>query len=205
MAFRHPNAERNIGPETVRRANIKAPLLSDTTYIRWFRDIRVGDVSLVGGKNASLGELYATLMPAGLRVPNGFAVTADAYRDALAVSHVSEQLHRLVEGVDKSDLAQLERRAAAARKIVYEATAGDSLREQVAAAYKELERQYGSAVAVAVRSSATAEDLPNASFAATRHYTRRAAAVSPRFSPIKQSSTAPTTASTISKSRFPWA
>ncbi len=135
------------------------------SYVRWFGGMGLADVSLVGGKNASLGELYTTLNSAGIQVPNGFAVTADAYRDALALPHVTEQLHRLLDGIDNSDIAELERRAAEARRIVYEATAGDALRKQVAAAYRTLEQQFGSDVAVAVRSSATAEDLPNASFA----------------------------------------
>ncbi len=135
------------------------------SYVRWFDDIRLADLSLVGGKNASLGELYALLAPAGIKVPNGFAITADAYRDALALPNIAEQLHRLLDDIDKSDIAGLERRAAEARRIVYEATAGDALRSQVTAAYRDLERQYCSDVAVAVRSSATAEDLPNASFA----------------------------------------
>lgn len=133
--------------------------------IRWFGDIRLADVALVGGKNASLGELYNTLAPGGVKVPNGFAVTADAYRHALASPHVAEQLHLLLDGVDKSAIGELETRAAEARRIVYEATADDVLREQVGAAYRGLEREYGPNVAVAVRSSATAEDLPNASFA----------------------------------------
>jgi pyruvate, water dikinase len=135
------------------------------SYVRWFGEIRLADVSLVGGKNASLGELYATLTPAGIQVPNGFAVTADAYRDAVTMPHVTEQLHRLLDGFDNHDIAELEKRAAEARRIVYEATAGDALHKQVAAAYRHLEQQFGSDVAVAVRSSATAEDLPNASFA----------------------------------------
>lgn len=101
--------------------------------------------------------------PPALKVPNGFAVTADAYRDALALPNIAEQFHRLLDGI--GDIEALERRAAEARRIVYEATAGDALRSQVAATYRDLARQYGSDVTVAVRSSATAEDLPNASFA----------------------------------------
>ncbi len=133
--------------------------------IRWFRDIRLDDVPSVGGKNASLGELYSTLSGAGIRVPNGFVLTAASYRDALAAAGAEKPLHRLLDGLDKSDVNELARRAAEARRIVYEATAGDALRRQVAAAYRELEKEYGAGLAVAVRSSATAEDLPNASFA----------------------------------------
>ena len=70
-------------------------------YIRWFSDIRLGDVALVGGKNASLGQLYSTLSKEGVLVPNGFALTADAYRDALAAADAWERLHRLLDKLDK--------------------------------------------------------------------------------------------------------
>lgn len=136
-----------------------------SSYVRWFEDIRLGDVTLVGGKNASLGELYATLGAAGVRVPNGFALTADAYREAVGQPAVAARLHELLDDIDGSNVARLAERAAAARKLVYQATATDRVRQETAEAYRRLERQYGTGVAVAVRSSATAEDLPNASFA----------------------------------------
>ena len=139
--------------------------MSINDYIRWFSDIRLGDVTLVGGKNASLGELYATLAGQGVRVPNGFALTAGAYRDALTAAKAWEPLHRLLDNLDKNHVEILARRAAEAREIVYQATASDQLREQIGRAYRQIETQYGTNVAVAVRSSATAEDLPSASFA----------------------------------------
>lgn len=135
------------------------------TYVRWFRDIRLADVPLVGGKNASLGELYSNLTGAGVRVPNGFALTAAAYREALATANAGSELHRLLDGLDKSDVNRLAQRAAEARQIVYEATSGATLHEQITASYRSLEQEYGRGAAVAVRSSATAEDLPTASFA----------------------------------------
>jgi pyruvate,water dikinase len=134
-------------------------------YVRWFSDIRLGDVALVGGKNASLGELYATLSSEGVRVPNGFALTAEAYRDALTAANAWQLLHPLLDNLDKRHVDILATRAAEAREIVYQATATGPLREQVDRAYRRLEAQYGATVAVAVRSSATAEDLPSASFA----------------------------------------
>lgn len=67
--------------------------MATKNYVLWFSDIRVGDVPLVGGKNASLGELYSTLSQQGVRVPNGLALTADAYRDALTAAKASERLH----------------------------------------------------------------------------------------------------------------
>jgi pyruvate, water dikinase len=139
--------------------------MSAPDYVRWFREIRLEDVPLVGGKNASLGELYSTLAAEGVRVPNGYALTAQSYRDALAAAGAVPKLHRLLDELDKRDVAALARRAAEARRIVYEATGGDALYRQIAAAYSDLEAQYGAGVAVAVRSSATAEDLPTASFA----------------------------------------
>ncbi|HET7679758.1 MAG TPA: phosphoenolpyruvate synthase [Xanthobacteraceae bacterium] len=134
-------------------------------YIRWFRDLRLAHVPDVGGKNASLGELYSALSEHGVRVPNGFALTAEAYRDALTAANAWEPLHRLFDNLNKTDVAQLAERAAQARKIVFDATGGGELRRLVAASYRQLEAEYGSGVAVAVRSSATAEDLPTASFA----------------------------------------
>jgi pyruvate, water dikinase len=120
---------------------------------------------LVGGKNASLGELYSELGAAGIRVPNGFALTAAAYRDALAAADAWPALHALLDGLDITDVATLADRAKKARNIVYRATGTEALRQIIAEAYRQLEAQYGPDVAVAVRSSATAEDLPNASFA----------------------------------------
>src|SRR5579872_2960995 len=70
-------------------------------YVRWFRELGVNDVALVGGKNASLGELYANLSTAGVRVPNGFALTAEAYRDALTAANAWDPLRRLITKLDK--------------------------------------------------------------------------------------------------------
>ncbi len=134
-------------------------------YIRWFGTLRNSDVPLVGGKNASLGELYSCLASEGVHVPNGFALTAQAYYDALASAHAWDRLHPLLDGLDASDVGRLSKNALKARRIVYEATGTDELRAQTAAAYRRLEAEYGADVSVAVRSSATAEDLPTASFA----------------------------------------
>jgi pyruvate, water dikinase len=134
-------------------------------YVGWFDSIGLGDVALVGGKNASLGELYVGLAARDVRVPNGFALTAQAYRDALTTAGAWEELHRLLDHLDKRNVAALRKCAAAARKIVYDATADAVLQQATAEAYRKLEHDYGRNVAVAVRSSASAEDLPNASFA----------------------------------------
>ena len=134
-------------------------------YVRWFSDVRLSDVPLVGGKNASLGELYSALSNVGVHVPNGFALTAEAYRDALTTAKTSQPLHDLLDGLDKRRVDLLAKRAAKARDIVYRATDTTKLREEINRAYRQLEKEYGRNVPVAVRSSATAEDLPSASFA----------------------------------------
>jgi pyruvate,water dikinase len=134
-------------------------------YIRAFLEIGLDDVGLVGGKTASLGELYSMLASEGVAVPNGFAITADAYRDALSQGDVADKLHRLLDGIDKSKIRQLASTAAKAREIIYQAMDTSLLRTQIVEAYRKLEREAGTDVAVAVRSSATAEDLPTASFA----------------------------------------
>ncbi|MDO8399602.1 MAG: phosphoenolpyruvate synthase [Bradyrhizobium sp.] len=134
-------------------------------YIRSFLELGLNDVGLVGGKTASLGELYSTLASEGVAVPNGFAVTADAYRDALSQPGVAEQLHQLLDGLDKSKIKRLAAAAAKARAVVYKAMDTAPIRDQIMEAYRKLEREAGKGVAVAVRSSATAEDLPTASFA----------------------------------------
>jgi len=134
-------------------------------YIRWFAELNLDDVPLVGGKNASLGEMYRELTPKGVRVPNGFATTADAYRDMLKTAGAWDKLHALLDDVDKRDVQDLARRAHQAREIVYAAGLSDALRHEIIEAYHQLQQEYGTELSVAVRSSATAEDLPNASFA----------------------------------------
>ena len=136
-----------------------------SNYIRRFLEIGLHDVGLVGGKTASLGELYSALSSQGVAVPNGFAVTADAYRDAISQPGVADELHRLLDGLDKGNIRQLAAKAAKARDIIYKAMDTGPLREQIVEAYRQLERESGVGATVAVRSSATAEDLPTASFA----------------------------------------
>jgi pyruvate,water dikinase len=138
---------------------------AQSPLVRWFATLGITDVAEVGGKNASLGEMYSRLGAAGVRVPNGFALTAAAYRQALTDADAWPRLHALLDPLDVTDVAALSAAAAAARAIVYAATGTAPLRIAIADAYAALEREYGPGVAVAVRSSATAEDLPTASFA----------------------------------------
>ncbi len=134
-------------------------------YIRFFREIGVDDVASVGGKGASLGEMYQALKDQGVRVPNGFAVTAGAYRYLLAGAGIEPALREALAGVRAGDVNTLTRAGAQARKLVYEAEFPDDLRQEILNSYKELKEEYGNNLTLAVRSSATAEDLPTASFA----------------------------------------
>jgi pyruvate,water dikinase len=137
----------------------------DGRYVRFFSQIGIGDVPLVGGKNASLGEMYQELTPRGIRVPNGFAVTAEAYRHTLDQAGAWTALHAALDGLDPDNVEDLARRAARAREIVYTATPPATVDADIRAALAKLTAEYGGELTVAVRSSATAEDLPNASFA----------------------------------------
>ncbi len=139
--------------------------MATNSFVRWFKELRVGDVALVGGKNSSLGELYTSFPEGNVKVPNGFALTAETYREALTRAGKWEALHAVLDGLDKTDTNQLAERAAKARDIVYSATGAEWLRKIIVETYRQLEAEYGKDVAVAVRSSATAEDLPTASFA----------------------------------------
>ncbi len=134
-------------------------------YIRSFETLGVGDVALVGGKTASLGELRKLLANAKIQVPEGFAITAAAYRDALTQAGAWDRLRGLFAKLDLTDMSALASCAAQAREIVYRATGGADLREQILTAYRALRETCGPGLRVAVRSSATAEDLPTASFA----------------------------------------
>ncbi|MGF7209975.1 pyruvate,water dikinase [Skermanella aerolata] len=139
--------------------------MQDTTYIRWFSDLGRDDVSSVGGKNASLGELYRHLRPLGVEVPDGFALTAAAFRDALTEAKAWDELHRLLDPLDKTDVVSLARAGARAREIVYAAGLTPRMEDELRAEWRGLLAKYGETLTVAVRSSATAEDLPTASFA----------------------------------------
>jgi len=134
-------------------------------YVRFFEEIAIGDVPVVGGKNASLGEMYRELSDEGVRIPNGFATTAAAYRYMLERTGAVKQLHDALDDLDPDDMVDLARRAKRAREIVYGAGITDDLAAEIHAGYARLQREYGEDVSLAVRSSATAEDLPTASFA----------------------------------------
>lgn len=134
-------------------------------YIRFFEELGIEDVPLVGGKNASLGEMYQTLVPKGVPVPNGFAVTAEAYRYLLRENNLNDRLEELLNGLDYSDVKDLQERGSQIRDMIYQATLPEDLKAEMLAAYHRLRSESGDLITLAVRSSATAEDLPNASFA----------------------------------------
>lgn len=136
-----------------------------TKFVKWFREIGLADVGLVGGKNASLGELYRELTPGGIRVPNGFAITAEAYRYFLNVDGLGNKILNILKGLDTRDLSALADRGLRIRNAILSTQLPEDLRLEIVAAYTELCREYGPDTDTAVRSSATAEDLPTASFA----------------------------------------
>ena len=137
----------------------------DDAFILWFDEISIGDVPSVGGKNASLGEMYRNLASEGVAVPNGFAITAHAYRHLLKTAGVEGDIEAALAGLDTHDMTNLQERGEKARNIIRTAEFPDDLRQAILEAYAKMEEQYGPEVDVAVRSSATAEDLPDASFA----------------------------------------
>jgi len=134
-------------------------------YIKWFNELGIEDVDLVGGKNASLGEMYQNLIEEGIRIPNGFAITADAYRHILYDNDAWKKLHEQLDVFDPDDVAQLQERGKTCRDIIHNCTLPDDLIAQIESAYEALKVEYGEDVTLAVRSSATAEDSPEASFA----------------------------------------
>ena len=135
------------------------------TLVKQFASLRRADVAEVGGKNASLGEMVSQLAPRGVQVPNGFATTAAAYWLYLDHNKIRDDVARMLQDLDINNVAQLQYVGAVLRQVVLEGQLPPALDAALAAAYVELERQYGKDCDVAVRSSATAEDLPDASFA----------------------------------------
>jgi pyruvate,water dikinase len=137
----------------------------DLVRVRWFSDIGIGDLADVGGKNASLGEMYRQLTPTGVAVPNGFATTAGAYREFLRATALDRTLEDILAGLDTRDLAELRARGLRARQAILAAPLPAALEQAITEAYDRLGGPRAAPVDVAVRSSATAEDLPDASFA----------------------------------------
>ena len=135
-------------------------------YIRFFNQLNIGDIAVVGGKNASLGEMYKNLTPKGINIPNGFATTSEAYWLLLKENNIKQSIGKILFNLDISDTSNLQSRGAAVRKLILNSKLPTILEDEILEAYKILSKEYSKrAVDVAVRSSGTAEDLPEASFA----------------------------------------
>jgi pyruvate, water dikinase len=134
-----------------------------TEHVIWLADSGMEDVARVGGKNASLGEMISELSKLGIKVPDGFATTASAYRDFLGKDGLDDRIHALLDALDINDVETLARVGAEIRGMIMATPFPDDLRRSVEVAWKTLAD--GEDIAVAIRSSATAEDLPEASFA----------------------------------------
>jgi len=138
----------------------------DQADILWFSELGIEDVPLVGGKNASLGEMYRALRSQGIRIPNGFAITASAYHRFIEATGVSKTLRDVLTGLNTQDIADLQLRGQRARQAILDAELPPELQRTILQAYSSLSEAEGKGpLDVAVRSSATAEDLPDASFA----------------------------------------
>ena len=139
-------------------------------YIFWFKEIGIKDIPLVGGKNASLGEMYQNLIKKGINIPNGFAISAKAYFYILENAGIKDEIKKILSDLDTSDMQNLAGKGHQIREAILKAKFPEDLEKEIIEAYKKLSNEFPQTTAsyltdVAVRSSATAEDLPNASFA----------------------------------------
>jgi len=135
-------------------------------FVRFFHELTIKDVPSVGGKNASLGEMYQRLSKVGVVVPNGFATTAEAYRRYLEDSGIKQEIKAILANLNTKDVISLTKKAKQVRELIIATPMPKELEENITSSYQELSRSYKTKnLAVAVRSSATAEDLPDASFA----------------------------------------
>ncbi|MCK9439792.1 phosphoenolpyruvate synthase, partial [Patescibacteria group bacterium] len=138
----------------------------DKKFILWFKETSIEDVPLVGGKNASLGEMYKNLTKKGVPIPNGFSVTAYAYVYLLKQSGIEEEIKKILKDLDTSNLPQLAQKGEQVRRLIRHAEFPKDLEKEIIESYYKLSKlEKVKELDVAVRSSATAEDLPDASFA----------------------------------------
>src|SRR5260370_12423874 len=133
--------------------------------VAWLKDLRLKDLAEVGGKNASLGEMIGSLAAAGIRVPGGFATTADAFREFLSAGGVGARIAQRLEKLDPKDVTALAACGAEIRSWILKAPFPAVFEQEIRTFFQSLEKQTSSDTSYAVRSSATAEDLPEASFA----------------------------------------
>ena len=137
----------------------------EEVFIKWFEDLKIEDVPLVGGKNASLGEMIRNLGEKGVSVPGGFAVTAYAYQYMIEKAGIDKKIKEILSDLDTHDVHNIAERGEKIRTLIKNTPIPPELEKEIRTYYKEMEKRYGTNVDVAVRSSATAEDLPDASFA----------------------------------------
>ncbi len=137
----------------------------EQSLVLWFEEVGIADIPLVGGKNASLGEMIQQLRPKGVNVPTGFATTAYAYRYYIKAAGLEEKLRELFADLNTDDVSNLQQRGKQARSLILNTPFPQEFQDAIAMAYRRLCDRYGEDTEVAVRSSATAEDLPDASFA----------------------------------------
>jgi pyruvate,water dikinase len=134
-------------------------------YIKFFSEISAKDTSLVGGKNANLGEMYNKLADVGVPVPNGFAVTAEGYDYFIKFNNLEEKIHNVLKGLDTHNIEDLHKRGEEIRNLIKSGEFSEDLKNEILNAFQKLKEEYGEDLTVAVRSSATAEDTEVASFA----------------------------------------
>jgi len=134
-------------------------------FTKWFEELKIEDVPSVGGKNASLGEMIRSLGEKGVNVPGGFAVTAYAYKYTIEKAGIDKKIREILSDLDTHDVHNLAERGQKIRDLIKSTPLPPELEEDIRKHYREMEKRYGENVDVAVRSSATAEDLPDASFA----------------------------------------
>ena len=134
-------------------------------FVKWFEEIGAQDVGLVGGKNASLGEMVRNLGKKGVNVPSGFAITAEAYKYVVKEAGISQKIKDTLAGLDTHDMKNLAKRGGRIRNLIANSPCPKELEGEIRICYRKMEEKFEKNVDVAVRSSATAEDLPTASFA----------------------------------------
>lgn len=139
--------------------------MNDNPFILWFKDITIHNIPTVGGKNASLGEMIRELSAKGVKIPDGFAITANAYRNFIEANNLQDKIHMTLSDLDTMNVANLQERGAKVRQLLLAAKIPQELETAILQAYRKLCSDRIGVCDVAVRSSATAEDLPDASFA----------------------------------------
>jgi len=139
--------------------------MKEEKYILWFNEITKEDVGIVGGKNANLGEMYQKLSNLGVRVPNGFAVTTKAYDYFIKYNDLEEKIKEILKNLDVYNVEKLQEVGETIRNLIKQGEFPEDLKKEIINAFEKLKEEYGEDLQVAVRSSASAEDLPDASFA----------------------------------------